>query len=260
MTDDDDMLLVAYLDGALDTADAEALAARLAGDAALRQRLEHLRQGGAGIAEAFAALAAEAPVARMTARLEAARTPQKMPAWRWPALRIAASIALVAFGIGIGHVTTRLAVPPAEQRASGEREGDWRAAIAGYVSLYSRDTFAVLGAGARPDAGTLADIQRRIGMALPVDAVALPEADYRGTQMLAYDNAALVQIAYVDRAGDPLLFCILAGQGADEALKSQSFGPLAAASWVKGGRGFMVIGHLPSPEITAMAETLKQRI
>jgi hypothetical protein len=55
----------------------------------------------------------------------------------------------------------------------------------------------------------------------------------------------LAEIVYVDAQGAPVLFCIIGGAGANARAQLETRGDLSLSSWTSGGKGFLVIGHLP---------------
>ncbi|MBP0651175.1 hypothetical protein J8J40_29385, partial [Mycobacterium tuberculosis] len=81
--------------------------------------------------------------------------------------------------------------------------------------LYTPETFSARSSDASALRSDLARLGDRLGLALTPERIAVPKAEFLGAQMLAYDDATLGQIAYVDAAGNPLLFCIYAQGGPD---------------------------------------------
>jgi len=249
----DDGLLVAYADGKLDEDAARLLEGRLAVDTELRARLDLIRSGGLGMAPAFEALLELAPEAVLRAGL--ARAPDAGP--RTAArrrTRIAAAIVLFFFGIGLGRVSQFWPSPAAKT----ESRDDWRRIVADYVALYTADTFA----GPAPDAATraveLARVGARIGLDLSADRIAIAGAEFHLALAFNYDGAPLGQIAYLDPSGQPILFCILA-RAPDSELRRETQDGLASVSWVKGGRGYMVIARAPSAQVSEIADALRAR-
>jgi anti-sigma factor RsiW len=262
MTPDDDALLVAFLDDALDEAERDRLLARLEGDAALRARLEALRSGGLPFAPAFEALLEEAPLDRLRASLAAAPAREASPAGKarvsWPRRRaLAAALAVAVFLAGLA--AGRLAPPwPSRQTVEENRE-DWRDAVAQYMSLYTADTFASAADDPAARAADLTALGQKLGVALTPDRVALSDLTFERAELLSYDQAPLGQLAYLDAREGPVLFCILSDSRPDAPVDRVELRGFAAASWAHGGRGFMVIGRLPAERIAQLATGLAQR-
>jgi anti-sigma factor RsiW len=67
-------------------------------------------------------------------------------------------------------------------------------------------------------------------------------------------------IAYVDAQGAPVLLCIINNQSPDAPVRSERRGELSLASWSRGGRGYLVIGHIPEGRAADLAQTLEMRV
>ncbi|MDE3079273.1 MAG: anti-sigma factor [Paracoccaceae bacterium] len=116
MTEDDDAIpeesLLAYHAGALPPAERQALAARLAGDAAARATLADWDRQDVALQALYAPRGDEPVPARLTRMIEAARA--AAPARRWPAIRaLAAGIVVFAIGGTAGWLGHGLAAPGA---------------------------------------------------------------------------------------------------------------------------------------------------
>ncbi len=183
---DDDALLVALIDDRLDAAARRAIEMRLTVEPKLRARYHELAAGGLPFTRAFDAALAEAPVARMQAKLNAVGggVPRRRPQRRW--IGAAAAIALLLAGAAIG----RFAPAP----FASEDNDDWRAVVASYASLYTPETFAGID-GAPNEAAELAKLSHALGVALTPNAIALPDLTFKWAGMLAYDGAPLGEIA-----------------------------------------------------------------
>jgi len=90
--------------------------------------------------------------------------------------------------------------------------------------------------------------------------VALPGLRFTTAFMLSHEGHPLGVIAYVDPTGAPVLFCIHANHAADAPLRSERRGDLSLASWSRGGRGHLVIGHMPEERAVALAQMLEKRV
>jgi anti-sigma factor RsiW len=250
--EDDDAQLVAFIDRQLDENARSALEARLARDALLRERLARLQEGGRPFAPAFQALLDAAPVERLQAALggdqrgEAAR-PQRL---RLSRLAVAAAaILLFCLGILVGRYG------PGRFGDDPRRE-DWREAVAEYMSLYTSDTFA-----AEPPAhdDDLAALGAKIGLDLSVERVGLANLQFKDGEIFAYDGAPLVQLAYLDPASGPVLFCIIRNSESDAPMAAGRRDGFAVASWARGGRGYMLIGRLAVTQMAGLADSLQRR-
>jgi anti-sigma factor RsiW len=261
--DSDAALLVAFIDGELDESARRAIEARLAAEADLRAHLALLHDGARPFAQAFQALLDEAPVERLkaaAAALDARQSPPlpQRPKFRLDSLGIAAAIVLFCAGIATGrYATAMLAPPPAETTASvdGHQE-DWRQAVAEYMALYTADTFNIAPEGQERG---LATIGAKIGLELTPARVALADLPLKAAQILSFNGAPLGELAYVDPATGPLLFCIIKNAGPDGAKIVQKLEGFAVVSWARAGRGYMLIGRLPESKMAELADSLRRR-
>lgn len=246
--EEDDAELVAYIDGELEMSARGALEARLAGDARLRERLALLREGGWPFAAAFKPLLDAAPLARLEASLAALDGGASVwPPRRRGVRRLAAAAAIVLFCLGVAV---------GRYGPDALRGEDWRQAVAEYMSLYTPETFAGLPA---PRQEELAPLNARLGLDLSLERVALGNLQFKGAVIFAYDDAPLGQLAYLDAATGPVLFCIIRDARPDAAVEEGKRAGFHYASWARAGRGFMLIGRLPAAETAALADELRRR-
>jgi anti-sigma factor RsiW len=251
----EDAELVALIDSELDEVANGRLLTRLTEDEALRKRYEELRDAGAPIAAAFDALVEKAPLPR----LRAALPPQSAPRM---ASRPFAGITLrelaaciVSFLLGAGAAAwIAMSVAP-----RGEHE-DWHAAVVGYTNLYTNETFSPLHPDAALQAVELSAVGARVGAHLTPENLALPALRFTVAFMLSFEGSPLGAIAYVDAQGAPVLLCIINNQSRDAPVRSERRGELSLASWSRGGRGYLVIGHIPEAKAAELARTLEKRV
>jgi anti-sigma factor RsiW len=262
MTPDDDALLVGFIDNALDEAERNRLLARLADDAELRARLKQIEAGALPLAPAFAALLEEAPLDRLRASLAASEAQDPPSASTARAVRptmralvAGAAIALFLVGFAVGRLTP----PWASTEEAEQGHDDWRQAVAQYMALYTPDTFASAASDPAAQTADLAALGGKLGAALTPERIAVPDLPFKRAEILTYDRAPLGQLAYLDPRSGPVLFCIIADSRPDAPISGATVGGFATASWAHGGRGFMVIGRLPSQRIAQIAGELAPR-
>jgi len=262
MNSEDDALLVAFLDKALDPAAGERLGARLAGDAELRARLEALDAGGLAFQPAFAALLDAAPLDRLRASLDVAeasgRRSRTIGEWVNLATRaVIASVAIVLFlaGFLVGRFAP---VWPLAQQEQPDRD-DWLRAVARYMSLYTVDTFALSPADPTVQSAELGAVGAKVGAPLTPERVAVADLTFKRAEILSYDNAPVAELAYLDPISGPALFCIIADARPDAPISRSTMQGFATASWAHGGRGFIVIGRLAPQKVAEIAGDLAGR-
>ena len=262
--DDDDALLVAFIDQELDESARGALAARLAADADLRARLARLREGGRAFAPAFQGMLDAAPIERLKASLASINAGElaAQPARRSPGARIgrlAAAAALMLFCAGIVADRVWPRAPPHPLQTAGpvsDRDEDWRQAVVEYMNLYTVDTFSSVAAS--PDAG-LSLVGAKLGLDLTPERVALAKLQFKGAQIFDFHGAPLGQLGYVDAASGPVLFCIADNGEPDAGMKAETLGGFATASWSRASRGYLLVGRLPVDEMALLADSLERR-
>ena len=249
--------LTAYLDGEMAGEAREVLAARLARDAELRDRLALLARGGRPFRQAFDALLDQAPTERLNAFLAALPKPVPAPArWTWGgrAPHIAAAAAgLLLFLAGI--VADRFAP------FGREETENWRQAVAEYLTLYSADTLTAVPDDPSYRAAELASVGQRLGLDLSPEHIALPGLALKRTQLYRLEGVPLAQISYLDPESGPVAFCILlqAPKAGREFEVEQREGQ-TIIYWSRGDRTFMLVGTMAATRLRVLAETLASRL
>ena len=252
---DDDAELVALIDNELDESRRTALLARLAADESLRQRYEELREAGLPLAASFDELLRQAPLARLRAALPAGE-PVRGASGRFGGIAFRELAAGVVAGLLLAGLVAWAA---STFGLIGEKE-DWRTAVAEYAQLYTNETFAPMKPDHALEAAELSFVGAKVGADLTPETVALPDLRFTTAFMLSHGGHPLAVIAYVDSAGAPVLFCIHANRTPDAPLRSERRGDLSLASWSRGGRGHLVIGHMPEQRAVALAQMLEKRV
>jgi anti-sigma factor RsiW len=272
MTDDDihpfDATLVALLDGALPPEEAERARRQIAADPTLAARLDQLAAGGERARDAFSALPPPPPelgawLARQMADVPKVQPARRHPAWvGFPALRIAAALAaMLVAGIGIGYFAGRIAAPESvEEEELAGTPGEWREAVARYLTLYTADTLAGL-----PDDPALRDRQlavltSHLGVPLSAPTVAVPDLTFKRAQIFDYEGKPLGQIAYADATGEPVALCILKQRLPDIGLTTEERHGINIVYWSKAGRGYLLAGRLPLERLETMAAEVARRL
>jgi len=249
----DDARLVALIDDRIDEAGRRALQTRLMVEPDLRARYRQLTAGGLPFRPAFDAALAQAPVARMQARLDAVGGAP--PARRGRLSVVAAAVAAVALFLVGWAVGQFFPAPGPLAPIFAEDRDDWRQAVASYVSLYTPQTFA----GVTPDVtAALARLSHGLGVALTPDALALPDLTIKWADVLSYDGAPLGQIVYQDD-GNPIVFCIIKNGHEDAPIETETREGVTIASWAHGGHSFLVGGQVSKARATKLAGTLAAR-
>ncbi len=167
----------------------------------------------------------------------------------------AAAVVFVA-----GFAVDRFAFPLVGIERATEQPEEWRNAVAEYIGLYTSDTLAGAPEDSAARARELENLTARLDLRLTPDRLALPDLILKRAQLLSYDGKPLGQIAYLDPDKGPVALCIIADGERDLPVKAEQRRGMNIVYWAKGGRGFMLIGHLPAERLQAMAETIETRL
>ncbi len=259
-----DELLIAYLDGELDAESANEVAAAIAPDPALARDAQRLAETAAALRAAFDDVLHEPVPERL---LAAARgelggekvvkfpEPRKRPAIqpaaglrRWAALPIAASVAFLVIGGGLGYLIALqspggLVPQPAEQVAAAS--SNWLDNVAGYLKM-------MVNAG--PNDTSLVDIpadpQSAGGhkLALPQD-FHLPDLKawglaYQGGRVLFIEGRPATQLFYTtdNKALGPVTVVVATTSLPDKAPTPEQRGDINMLWWRHHGHEYAVVG------------------
>ncbi|MCP4380528.1 MAG: hypothetical protein GY798_03760 [Hyphomicrobiales bacterium] len=252
-----DIALTGLIDDALPPGERATLEARLKTDPALRARFEQLAAAGPSV-DAYDLLLDDAPMARLTAALDAAGArPANDRGWGRIAAA-AAAILLVVVGTGVGFGVARFAFP--ELQVVHGPPANWRAAVADYWGLYTDETLAAIPDDPERREQELAEVVARMSIDLTVDDVALPDMQLKRAQVLEFKGLPLAQIAFLSEDAGPVAFCIIANDKPDIPLTIEEREGWPIAFWNQGGIGYLLIGKLPEPTLKTLAEDLEARV
>lgn len=254
-----DEMLVAFLDGELDPAGRRAVEAAVGRDAEVADRLDFLKTADLPFAAGFDALLAQAPVARLQAMIPSRVSAVPAPGVRRPDRRWVLAAACLAAGVVVDRSVAAL---------TGDGwltdRHQWRAVVANYMMLYSADTLNNPTSGPGPGPQEMARLSEAVGLDVSLAEVEIPGLALKRAQMLQYEGAPLVQIAYLDPASGPLAFCFIRKAGRDEGLRSERRLGMTVVYWSTPTHAFLVIGHDAGqhggPALETIARDLKGRI
>lgn len=267
----DDAILVAFLDGALPPQDRAGLEERLAREPALKARLEALAAGSLPFRQSYDVLAEQAPRQRLEAILAESQAAVPVPVandnarrggWRLPPAAVAAALALFVLGTGVGHY-----LPPGLWPFTASQPGDhdgpdaWRSTVADYWGLTTSQTLDWMPNDIATAERDLAAATRRLGFPLTPEKISLPAQEFKRVELFHYDNAPLVEIAYLDELTGPLAFCIYAnkpGTATPPTLEQRN--GFNVVHWSDAERSYMLIGHGPDEIMQKLAALLMKQI
>ena len=128
--------------------------------------------------------------------------------------------------------------------------------VAAYQALYVPATLADIAPTEAQASAQLAGLSARLGLDLGKVRVN-PALRYRRGQVLGYDGALLVQLAFQAADGTPVAFCIL--QDPEQAAQVFAAGQregLQTVAWARDGYGFLLIGGKDANAIIAAAQKI----
>jgi anti-sigma factor RsiW len=246
--------LVAYLDGAIDSARREEIEGALAHDELLAARLTRLDIDTDAIRAAFDernAMTAAGRLdfwARECALLSHARA-VALGWWFKPA-------AYLAFGIVLGVTLTSVGM----SQWSARPQKNWRAAVADYQVLYSAATLASIAHDTTTQRAEIAAVAAKLELPIDLEELQSNGLDFKRAQLLQFNGEPLAQFAYIDPSGDPIAVCVTRSGEADSEIQTAMIDGLAAAFWSKSGYGFIVIGGKRMQMVERVAGDLAAKI
>jgi len=250
MSDFTDDQLLAYLDGGLTDDESRDVEEAVMRDPALETRLMALDPLASSVSAAFASVPDPARLAEID---KAPRTPVQRR--RISVSGVSGLIAAGVFGLGVGYVLFSGPAPQVEIAAAPS----WKGQVAAYHSLYVAETLGEGSADQNEIAEQLTIAESVLGLDLP-EAVLndLGELSLRRTQILGFNGATLVQIAFQSAEGAPISLCIIKGdRTAKPSVVMERLAGLSSASWSSESHGFLLIGGEDDAIIAETAEKLR---
>ncbi len=132
--------------------------------------------------------------------------------------------------------------------------------VARYQALYVADTIAHIGRDPDLIALQFERASRAINLNLPQQALSdVAELQLTRAQILGYNGAPLIQIAYQSKTGAPIALCIIAkaDSNAQGPIQSSVMMGLASSSWETDNHQFLLIGNAPNQEMKLWAQKLR---
>ena len=259
MSEYDDKILIDYLENQLDNVTRRQIDAVLAHDSALKQRLQALTEGPDLFKQAFAATLSTALPPGPMNTIMAAQMPKPTKTtpvrftWTRFTWAIAASLAFLVIGSGLGYFLRPLAPPSLNTLASIEQI-DWVDAVAAYQALYERGTLEhISGSGSSAD---LERVWKILDQHFELPDLTAMGLELKRAQPLRYGDRPLIQIAYLPNQGKPIAYCIHPINESDsEPASGRSLG-LNFVEWKRNGFGHVVIGEADTDYLQQMASLI----
>jgi anti-sigma factor RsiW len=254
-----DEMLVAYLDGELDPDTRRQVEGLIESDGAVADRLHFLASSNLPFKNAFDPLLDKAPAEKLQSMLAGISPPEpvrpQVNGWNRRSF-LAAAIGFIAVGVAVDRTFLGL-----RSSLRGDQDGsDWRAVVAQYMSLYTRETLGNGPVDVAVQSAQLRDVGSQLGLSLTPDRVQLPGATLKRAQILAYEGRALGQITYLDAAQAPMALCIVQSSKGARAVDTERRHGMNVVYWSSDTHAFMLIGHESLDAIKTMSDRLHQSL
>jgi anti-sigma factor RsiW len=243
---DNEIRLMAYVDGELDSEASQEAEALIAADPEARRLVEQFRE----TATLLRAACAEGFYADPTTRLPARRL---RIAGAWRRYGKLAAVAVVALVMGFGGGTL-IANWPVSERDHLVDE------IAEYHNVLSKETKHLVEVPSAEAEDLKTWLGRRLERHLEVPDLSGSGLQFAGARMLVVALKPVAELIYTRASGPPVALCI-ARTGAESAdVRIDRRGDQHLASWQEGGYTYVIVGILSPSDAEAVAERAKAQL
>lgn len=277
MTELNDELLVAYVDGQLATAQSKAIERVLEEDEVAAERVAALRAANTHLETAFEAMIAGEPIP--IPAVEADTGAQGSPLRRFGArLRRYGAFAWVGFGCLVAGAASgfmfydRIAADPFETAAiappqpalpapapliTGSLPTTWVDDMVRAQTFLSPETFSF---GLESEGNidlTSFQISKTLGANFTVPDLSGQSLTFQRAQMLQREGKPFAQIAYIAETGNPVVLYATARNGDAEAMKLGDKDGVSFATWTQGDLTLLLAGDLPDLRLGVIAREIE---
>ena len=249
LTDNEQELLLGFVDGVLqppDQARAEALLESNPGASAF---VEQLRGGDMPFREALAPML-DQPIPETVSRLVADKQLKASPR------RYGIASAMVAASMILGAAL--FLARPLTDTAPGIDAG-WIGQVANYHQLYVRETVGAAGPVDRQAIASL--LEQNLGRELATPDLQEFDIAFRRGQLLQVEGNPLVQLAYLPQTGAPVAFCIM--RDSERAAMPVRYGKshgLDYSTWGDGELHFVLVGEFNESTLQAVTTRIRSQL
>jgi anti-sigma factor RsiW len=257
---DIDVLLIAYLDDALEPELRREVERRLDADDSLRERLAAFAESGEELRNAFDGLLETAPRARLEAGLASAlaTAPRRRDdRYRNAILAAAASLLLLIGGGVVGYFVANAPGDLFEEADAFEDE--WIAAVAGQLQLYNADSVAAIEVNDSEQQAALTKLGEMLKLDLSPSKVAFEGLTLKRAELLHFQGQKIAELLYASERHGPIALCIMVRPGGEGEGEVESKEGLNLMYWASGGRRFLLIGAAPEERIEEIADAVNER-
>lgn len=278
MTELNDELLVAYVDGQLATAQSKAIERVLEEDEVAAERVAALRAANTHLETAFEAMIAGEPIPVPAADTDSdgqTKGKRRLGA----ALRRYGAFAWVGFGCLVAGAASgfilydRIAADPFETAAvtpvqqpalpapapliTGSVPTTWVDDMVRAHAFLSPETFSFgLESEGNVDL-TSFQISKTLGANMQVPDLSGQNLTFQRAQMLQREGKPFAQIAYIAETGDPVVLYATARNGDAEAMKLGDKDGISFATWTQGDLTLLLAGDMPDLRLGVIARVIE---
>lgn len=285
MTELNDELLVAYVDGQLATDQSKAIERVLEEDEVAAQRVASLRAANSHLETAFEAMLAGQPIPVPAADMDATG---QAPLLRRLAAMLRRSVAFAWVGTGCliagaaaGFVLydriaadpfeATAAVPPpvaAQPAAPGPvvapaiapLPATWADDMVRAHAYLSPETFSF---GLESEGNmelTSLQISKTLGANLTVPDLSSANVVFQRAQMMQRDGKPFAQIAYLTESGDPVALYATGRSGEPEGMMEHEKDGIGYVTWAQGELALLLAGNVPDIQLRGLAEIVETQL
>ncbi len=279
MTELNDELLVAYVDGQLAADQSKAIERVLEEDQVAAERVEALRAANAHLETAFEAMIAGEPLPLSEAEAGLSSHPATGRRTFASILRRSALFAWVGFGCLLGGAAAgyilydqisaepfqSVAVtppPPAPKPVlpAPPSAPTFADDVARTHALLSPETFSFgLESEGNMDLASF-QISKTLGVGFSIPDLSGQNLTFHRAQMLQRESKPFTQIAYMADSGVPVALYATTHKGKPEAMKLDEKDGIGLATWTQVGLSLLLAGNLPETRLQGLAETIESRL
>jgi anti-sigma factor RsiW len=132
--------------------------------------------------------------------------------------------------------------------------------IAEYHQIYSREHRHFLKVPANQVEETMAWLDDHVGRNITAPDLAAAGLRFAGGQMLVVNSSQVAELIYARDDGLPIALCVSRTPGDNTALNVEHMGLQRAASWVKSGIAYLVVGEFDGPTAKTLAALVGAQI
>jgi len=236
-----ELRLMAYVDGELDAEAAREIEALIAADPEARRTVAKFREASALLREACA----EGFYADGTARLPPVPIGPVRRALRRFASHAAVAVIAVVVGFGGGLLSSNLMVTERQHLVDE---------VAEYHAVQSRETKHLVEVTAAESADLTTWLGRRLERHLAVPDLTAAGLHFAGGRMVVIDGQPVAALIYTRENGPPVALCIIRRASGASGVRIDRRGEQKLASWTDGAYTYIVVGDLTDADARGLAE------